>query len=238
MNAAHEPKTSLPEVIFVTLCLLTYEFTLGLIPIVNHILNLAVSAALQIYFSFKGLPWIQGLVAAVAEQIPAVNELPLLTAGWFVTVFLDHNPRIAKGVYASAAIAATGGTAAALGPEGAARLGEAGVNIAGAAKGGGAARAGGEVAAAGKQATIGEGATGRTLAGASQETSSVEGGVGNSGGEKQISEEAFGAEKEPWERVKETMEQLPESEREEEEEEEPVDENPLMPEKRDEEGKG
>jgi len=176
----------------------------------------------------------EGWLAKAVLILSIILPLPILLIGIGLAIFLSNRTIafLAEQALIVGVGAVTGGMGAVAGEAAvAARVAGTGARAAAAgAEGAQAARAG---AAAEDAAKVGRAGAPRPAAGTPPEGAGGE--IPQSPSEPQASEEVFGVKKEPWEKVKEIMEQLPESE---EEEEEPVDENPLMPEKRDEEGRG
>ena len=167
------------------------------------------------FVGFLMLHKTQGWLAKLALGAGILIPLPLLTIGIIAAIILSN--KLIAFITEQAAIAAiavaTGGAGLAL--EGAAATGEvaaAGAEIA--ATGGKIAAEGAKVAgAAAKVAEGGEAAAG---AGAAEEVGATE--TAAEEAIKGVPEEALGVEKEPWEKVKEVMENLPQPEAEKGEE--------------------
>lgn len=203
----HEPKISIVEIIFILPYVLIIDAVEVIITFAGFddfwILD-TLAAPVLLYFFVKGVNATRYLATYILELIPYVGNLPLLTLGFILTIYLDRNPKAA---------AAVGKIAAAKG--GVQKLG---------GKPGGAPREGGAAPS---------GAAVRPQAGASFEPQFAAGGgtiggggasyaqqpqySGEAGGRPEerktpgggVSEEAFGMRKEPIEQVKELFKRPP-----------------------------
>lgn len=194
-----EPKIPLSEAIFV-----------GFFPIIADAIEVVlvffglddfwISDAIyfpasQIYFRMRGVKGTASLVTNALELLPYVGWLPLRTVGFVITVWTANHPQAAG---ALAAVAARGG-AVKVGAGGAAKIGPRGT-LAQAGAGGG------QEAPPAPQRAAPKAGTGP------QETTPLETPEQTVRRGPEISEEAFGVVKEPIEKVKETMEKIPEPE--------------------------
>lgn len=197
----HEPKISLAEIVFIlpyVIAIDCLELLLAIFLLDDFWLGDVLALPVTGYLWFKGVPLQRYLVSWIAEFFPYVGALPLLTIGFVLTVYLDHHPKLAK-----VAAVAAGATAKAAG-------GAATVEGAGASAGKTAAT---EAKTAGT-ATAETGAVAGKAAGAAgggMEAETVASGA-QAPGKDAVSEEAFGIEKEPIQKVQEIMEKMPEPE--------------------------
>ncbi len=152
----------------------------------------------------------------ITDAVLELFGIPGRTIAFLIGVFVTNNPKVAKVATIVAVGVATGGAGAAAAAAG----GGAAAGVGGATAG---AVAGGEAAGA-TAAAEGAGAVG----GAAAEGAGATGSVGKSAATaadsaeeagSQISEEAFGVEKNPLEQLQDTMQNLPEPEEKEEKEE-------------------
>lgn len=102
-EAAHQPKISLPEVIFVGTLLFVVPDTLEIVFALVGVDDFGVSdviffPAAQFYLRMKGVRGSYSLVTGGLEVIPYVGALPLRTIGFLITAWLDHHPRAAGAV--------------------------------------------------------------------------------------------------------------------------------------------
>lgn len=216
MDNKPEPKISTPEAILITAILFIAEIISAFLPIFGPWIVDLFSITLDFYLYQKKLPILRFILAQLAELIPIVSELPLLTAGFLVVVYMDRHPKAAKVITITAAVGAaafTGGTS--LAAAGGTAATEAGTAVAATATEAAAGAAGGATTAA----------SGATLAGAeaavgTEATMAAEAGTAASGaaGEAKLAQEALGEQKEPWEKVRDIMKELPEPETREKDE--------------------
>ena len=179
----HEPKISLPEGIVVGLCFLLLEL-LDVLPLLGPLFSFLVT---QAYLWFKGVRGTYLLIGNTLELLLSVGWvpawLPIRTASFIITWWLDHHPKaeaaVGKVARVVAVTAASGGAAS---------------PVAGAvsARGGAAARAG--VASVGERAKAGVEGTAR----------------GEAAPTKTIPWGALGEEKPIFETLKEPLTELPE----------------------------
>lgn len=227
-----EPKISLPEGLFV----LSFVVLVDIIDLIGLAFGLPLSdvtdivafPVTQLYTYLKGLKGIYMLIGNLIEAIPWIGDLPVRTVTFCITWWLDHHPKIE----AAAALAST--VYAGKGPafEGAGE-GEA-ARAAGAKAGGAAAEAGAgavpeavgapEAAAPGAEAAPKGVVAPGTEAPAPEAPSTPEGAppekVPPEKAPVKAPEEELGEAEEPWEKVKEVMEEMPQPEEKEGEEEE------------------
>ncbi len=188
-----QPKISLPEGILILLAFVIIdgiELVLVFFAIDDFWIGDAISSMIFFYLFVKGVPPIYQFIAWIAELVPYLGALPLLTAGWLVTWWVDAHPKNKVGQVIS--------TAASYAPSG--------KGVAGKIKGGVVEVAETEAKTAGTATRRIEetAAAGRDTA---EEASEIE-----PRGTENISPEAFGIEKGPIEKIKEVMEELPEPE--------------------------
>ena len=190
-EGAHEPKISLPEAIFVGSWIMLID-AIEMIPILNFLGDFGITDALAfpattIYFFMKGVPPLFGLAGNVLELFPILGWLPLRTLGFILTIVADHNPKLQK--VAEVADVATGRRTLTQETEVVEKVG---VEE--------AARVGGAATATERAAATGAGATEGVAEGSGEISAKT----------KEISDEAFGVPKEPWEKVKEFTESVAE----------------------------
>ncbi len=97
LSAGHEPILSLPEIIVIGF----YVVIIDLIEVALlffglddfFILDLA-AAPVGIWLFFRGVSSTRYAVMYILEFIPWVGDLPLLTIGFFATVYLDRHPKL------------------------------------------------------------------------------------------------------------------------------------------------
>lgn len=91
-----EPKISLPEIIIITPYLVIFDligvglFFFGLDDL--FILDAVRFPVTQLYLRFKGVKGTATLVGNILELVPYVGALPISTATWLITIYLDRNP--------------------------------------------------------------------------------------------------------------------------------------------------
>jgi hypothetical protein len=94
-ESEHEPLISLPEVILVGMLFVLFDaielilFFFGLDDF--WIMDITISTVF-FYFFMKGVPPMIQLISWVIELFPYVGVLPLLSIGWFLTVWADRHP--------------------------------------------------------------------------------------------------------------------------------------------------
>ena len=84
---------SLPIALFVGVIMVICDI-LQLIPFVGDILDVVVGLPLDAYLWFSGINMTYALIAQVIEAIPALQELPLWTVEWIVTVYVAWHPKL------------------------------------------------------------------------------------------------------------------------------------------------
>lgn len=89
----HEPKTGMPEIVFMIIVFLILE-VVDFIPIIGPVVSFCV---VQLYIFLRGLRWEYQLAANIVEfllsPIGLGEVLPVRTIGYIITVWLDHHPK-------------------------------------------------------------------------------------------------------------------------------------------------
>ncbi len=206
----HKPKISIVEIYFVSAYVILIdgiEIALTFAAFDDFWILDILASAVTAYIFYKGLNASRYLATWALEFIPYVGNLPLLTVGFFLTVLLDRNPKLAA---AAGKIAAAKGGVQKLGGKPGGAPHERGAAPSGAAvrpqgttsfepqfaAGGGRVGAGAQEGGAYAQQTQSPG-----KAGVRPEEGKAPGGG--------VSEEAFGMRKEPIEQVKELFKRPP-----------------------------
>jgi|GEM_PF-1571127 len=213
----HEPKISLPEAIYVGLFVFTadaLEAGLLLFGLDDFgISDVIAFPATQIYLRMKGVRGMFMLMGNIAEVFPYVGWMPLRSIGFWATVIVDHNPQLGKVVTTVTAVTKGGATTTTGMPGAGAATTTAGAPVGGAASMTTTTPPGASTTTARAPSTGREGAE-------AEEPPSVAATPETGAEEKPaISEEQFGVEKEPIEKLQELMEKIPEAEEKDEEEE-------------------
>lgn len=187
-----QPKLSLVEIIvggFYVTILDAIGILLAFFVLDDFFILDILAAPLSLYFWFKGIGAQRQVGAWLAEFIPLVGDLPILSVGFWATVWLDRHPK-----------------AAAVAEKAAVAKGGAGKKVVAQQR---------QAASMGKE--MGKGSTKATRSGLGAQYANnleFEEKVGMSAG-KEVPEEAFGLEKEPIEKVIDITKKLPEPELEE-----------------------
>jgi len=112
MEEGYEPKISLVEILLVLIIIVPAEIASMVFPYVGGIIvDIIVGPLLTFYLWIKGLSIIRQVVMVFLEFTP-INFLPLLTAGFLLTVWLDRNPKLAEVATQAAAIKGKGAAGA------------------------------------------------------------------------------------------------------------------------------
>ncbi len=91
-----EPKISLPEIIIITPYLVIFDL-IGLALIAAGLDDFFILDAVrfpitQLYLRFKGVKGTATLIGNILELIPYIGGLPISTAAWLITIYLDRHP--------------------------------------------------------------------------------------------------------------------------------------------------
>ena len=110
----HQPKISLPEVLLIGMLFMLFdgiEIFLVFFGLDDFWIIDAITATIFFYLFMKGIPPMTQLIAWVIELFPWVGALPLLTIGWFLTVWADRHPASFFAQLGQAALKVKGGGA-------------------------------------------------------------------------------------------------------------------------------
>lgn len=94
-----EPKISAPEIILVTIYLGiidSLELLIVFIGLDDFWIGDILAAPVVGYLWLKGVPPMRQAIAWLAELVPYLGTLPILTVGFLATVYLDRHPKLAK----------------------------------------------------------------------------------------------------------------------------------------------
>ncbi len=108
-----EPKISFPEVIligFIFICFDLIEILLLLFGLDDFWIMDAISSPMFLYLSMKGVRLKTQLLFWIAELVPWLGALPLLTLGWGLTEWADRHPKsvVAKASQTAATVTGKG----------------------------------------------------------------------------------------------------------------------------------
>ncbi len=87
----HTPKISEGAIYFLVVGAVIADLT-NWIPIWNIISAIITFFIFQLYFRSKGLPTAANIIAQLAELIPIVSILPLVTVGVLIVIWIDRHP--------------------------------------------------------------------------------------------------------------------------------------------------
>lgn len=193
-----EPKISIIEILIIGPILVIFDI-IGILLIFVALDDLFILDILNglvvFYFYIRGISATRYLVTSLLELIPYVGVLPNYTLGFILTVYLDRHPKLVKTALVAAAVVAT----LPAGGSGGAVAAAAGGATTGAGAGAAAGAGGGAAAGGAAGGTAGAGAA-RTAGAAATK------GVGRGA---RAAEETLGERREALERLKETMEKIP-----------------------------
>lgn len=225
-----QSKFSLPEIIFAGIFLFAaadiVEILLLLLGLDDFwITDIIFFPGSQIYLRIKGVKLSYNLAMQVLELIPYVGKLPLRTAGFAITVYLDKHPEAAAVLTKAAAAANLKAGAGAKGGGGLQAAGatttSGGLQAAGTTTTGGSpqfgekttpARTPGESFRGETAATSQKTAGAREITPSRQEEETNAYKTPETGKKEETPEELFGINKEPLQEVEEIMEKMPEPE--------------------------
>lgn len=111
-----EPKISDAEVLLGVFFLGLVDIV-EMIPFLNFLGDFGITDAIvfpfsQIYLRMKGVRGAYMLVGNILELIPVVDWLPIRTATFLITVWVDRHPKVGAAVQAVASVKGLGGAAA------------------------------------------------------------------------------------------------------------------------------
>ena len=105
---SHQPKISTVEA-FVLVIVAIIADVLSLIPIINWLVWLGMSAVMLYLKFIKGILPASNLIAFLIEFIPGLSALPLYTIGMIATIIIDRRPEgaLARAAQKAAQVTAT-----------------------------------------------------------------------------------------------------------------------------------